>query len=328
MKAAGTSVGGLTKAEECTRVADTQSEGDCSQRGSAVDRSVREAQQLLEREESDLRGLSYEQLRGLKTPIAKEIVGPSGHTYDCEIEVFFDDRRKRTLRVWISISAWWGWGIVQPKELMRDFIVAPDGSFVGEEPKRSRWRYMARPNLRRTLAGLAVLVSAYVLGLIVFSRQPGILWRVGLGAGALLVLIDNLRVVLGKERWRRHKRTQITGGGTPSESGDPMTPIFTVEGHDVGIFHSRVQAENQLEPIDVSNGIFVAYDALGRRLDVRTDGRRTSISLPEPPEDASQEFEDALRHFLATAGEPEARDTECDLPCLVALARKHAERPR
>jgi hypothetical protein len=69
---------------------------------------------------------------------------------------------------------------------------------------REGWRNKLVAKLSPYLAGLAVLVSAYGLLLILESREPGILWRVGLGILGVLVLVDNLWFVLGKERrsWR------------------------------------------------------------------------------------------------------------------------------
>lgn len=78
-----------------------------------------------------LRRLSYEDLLKLRDkPFVKEVRGRSGYTYTMEIEVWWD--RKRDLRVRVSVNTWWGWGVIQPKDLMSDFIMAPDGSFVGE----------------------------------------------------------------------------------------------------------------------------------------------------------------------------------------------------
>jgi hypothetical protein len=95
-------------------------------------RSVEEARRLLFDEEGSLRQLSYDELQRLDTPIVRELVGESGSTYEIEIETFWDDRRKKTLRVLLHIEPWWGWGWLIPKKLTTDFIIAPNGSFVGE----------------------------------------------------------------------------------------------------------------------------------------------------------------------------------------------------
>ena len=97
-----------------------------------MDRSVEEARGLLDLEEVKLRQLSYDELRGLETPIVKELVAESGNTYEIEIETFWDDQRKKTLRVMLHVEPWWGWGWLIPKKLSTSFIMAPDGSFIGE----------------------------------------------------------------------------------------------------------------------------------------------------------------------------------------------------
>lgn len=44
------------------------------------------------------------------------------------------------------------------------------------------------------------------------------------------------------------------------------SPIIVVENGDVAIFESAVKAELGLEPVDVKNGEYVAYDGDGRQL--------------------------------------------------------------
>jgi len=95
-------------------------------------RSVEEARRLLFVEEAKLRQLSYDDLQALDTPIVRELVAESGNTYEIEIDTLWDDRRKKTLRVLLHIEPWWGWGWLIPKKLTTDFIMAPDGSLVGE----------------------------------------------------------------------------------------------------------------------------------------------------------------------------------------------------
>ena len=63
---------------------------------------------------------------------AFEVTGASGAEYQVEIEVFWDDPRKKggNLRVMASIDDGRGWRSLSP--LNKSFIMAPDGSFVGE----------------------------------------------------------------------------------------------------------------------------------------------------------------------------------------------------
>jgi len=90
-----------------------------------------EAKLTLEQELSRYRELSYAELRALIGHIeAFERGAPSGTNYQIEIEVVFDDiRAKRDLRVLGAIDDG-GWRSFAP--LSDSFIMAPDGSFVGE----------------------------------------------------------------------------------------------------------------------------------------------------------------------------------------------------
>jgi len=62
-------------------------------------------------------------------PQVAELRGDSGGRYQVEVEVFWDDRPGGALRVRGSIDDG-GWRALRP--LCDDFILAPDGRFVGE----------------------------------------------------------------------------------------------------------------------------------------------------------------------------------------------------
>jgi hypothetical protein len=94
--------------------------------------SLEEARRLLSMEEACLRSLSYDELLKLQEPIVKELRGQHGYVYSVEIQSFWDSKKEGDLRVILAMAAWWGWGIVTPQELMADFIMAPDGTFIGE----------------------------------------------------------------------------------------------------------------------------------------------------------------------------------------------------
>jgi hypothetical protein len=88
-----------------------------------------EAQALLQHELARLRALPYAELMGLSQ--ARQERGASGAEYNIEIEAFFDDpRRKQDLRVMVSVDdGRWPHAF---RPLTGDFVIAPDGSFVGE----------------------------------------------------------------------------------------------------------------------------------------------------------------------------------------------------
>jgi len=58
-----------------------------------------------------------------------DVVGPSGTTYQVEVNVFWDGAPGPNVRVLLSIDDG-GWRAFVP--LTDSFIMAPDGSFVGD----------------------------------------------------------------------------------------------------------------------------------------------------------------------------------------------------
>lgn len=89
-----------------------------------------EAQQLLKARVHQLRAMHYHDLRDLlDKETAIEVDGPSGRSYSIETSVLWDDAKGRDLRVIVSIDDG-GWRAFTP--MTDDFIMAPDGSFVGE----------------------------------------------------------------------------------------------------------------------------------------------------------------------------------------------------
>jgi len=79
----------------------------------------------------ELRRETYQELQRftLEHPDTREVVGPSAKRYQVEVASFWDDRPNGNLRVSVAIDDF-GWRAFMP--LSWDFIMAPDGSFVGE----------------------------------------------------------------------------------------------------------------------------------------------------------------------------------------------------
>jgi len=89
-----------------------------------------EAKSLLSQELSRYRELPYAELFSLiDHSETVERTAPSGVIYQIEMQVFIDEVSLQTLRVMGSIDDG-GWRAFSP--LSDDFILAPDGSFVGE----------------------------------------------------------------------------------------------------------------------------------------------------------------------------------------------------
>jgi hypothetical protein len=77
-----------------------------------------------------LRKLSYEECRGMIGTVSKrELRGRDGKEYQLGIEAFWDAGKNGNIRVLVTVS---GGGFSDFKPWCRDFIIAPDGSFVGE----------------------------------------------------------------------------------------------------------------------------------------------------------------------------------------------------
>ena len=89
-----------------------------------------EAMAILERQLERYRGLRYgELLRLMDESQYLEVTGRGGTHYQIKIYAYWDDERLAHLRVVGTIDDG-GWRAFAP--LSSDFIVAPDGSFVGE----------------------------------------------------------------------------------------------------------------------------------------------------------------------------------------------------
>jgi hypothetical protein len=89
-----------------------------------------EAREILSRHLAGYRSRTHANLVGRLGQIdVSEVIGPSGATYQIEVEVFWDDKTQRNLRVMASIDDG-GWLSLAP--LCESFILAPDGSYVGE----------------------------------------------------------------------------------------------------------------------------------------------------------------------------------------------------
>ncbi len=90
----------------------------------------REAAALLKDHLAAYRLRAYSELVTLLgKPQVAELRSASGITYQVEVEVHWDDRPSGALRVLGSIDDG-GWRAFSP--LSDDFILAPDGRFVGE----------------------------------------------------------------------------------------------------------------------------------------------------------------------------------------------------
>ncbi len=93
--------------------------------------NTEEARRILHAVVAELRRESYGNLvaRYLNQTDTRAVVAESGVEYQVEVQAFWDGRRQGNLRVIAAIDDG-GWRAFKP--LSADFIVAADGSFVGE----------------------------------------------------------------------------------------------------------------------------------------------------------------------------------------------------
>jgi hypothetical protein len=90
------------------------------------------AHALIDAELRRLRQWPYSELvKLIGTPETKQAVGADGKPYQLEIEAVWDINRAEDVRVIVSADDG-GWRVFKP--LTDDFIMRPDGSFVGEFP--------------------------------------------------------------------------------------------------------------------------------------------------------------------------------------------------
>jgi len=88
------------------------------------------ARALVDEELGRLRKLSYsEHLKFLDKVSTTKSQGPDGEHYQIERQAFWDSEKGGNIRVMVSAD---DGGLSAFKPLTGDFIIAPDGSFVGE----------------------------------------------------------------------------------------------------------------------------------------------------------------------------------------------------
>jgi hypothetical protein len=90
-----------------------------------------EASVVAEEVLAELRREPYEALvQRIGHPEGRTFPGQSGSEYQVELEAFWDDRKSGNLRVTVLVDDGALRAFVKP--LSSDFIIAPDGSFIGE----------------------------------------------------------------------------------------------------------------------------------------------------------------------------------------------------
>lgn len=90
----------------------------------------REAREILHRHLAGYRRRTYAELAGMIGQLdVAEVSGTSGATYQIEVQIFWDGKARDRVRVQAGIDDG-GWRAWLP--IVDEFIMAADGSFVGE----------------------------------------------------------------------------------------------------------------------------------------------------------------------------------------------------
>jgi len=89
---------------------------------------------LLREEVKRLRGMSYQELEEKIDKVEVHDYGDSSdmeNFYQTEVQVFYDDKKSKDIRVFVEVIV--GFAKIFPsKEFMDDFILSPEGKFIGE----------------------------------------------------------------------------------------------------------------------------------------------------------------------------------------------------
>jgi hypothetical protein len=115
----------------------------------------------------------------------------------------------------------------------------------------------------------------------------------------------------------------------------PTYPIFVLEGLDIAKYDSIEIARRALEPIDVRNAVYEAYDILGRRLKLTVDppidtswsgsGANQGvvhITLPDPPVAETEYLRCRLVDFLLATTYQHRNAEDLSMMTIKDLARE------
>ncbi|MGH9943949.1 MAG: hypothetical protein ACRD9R_16515 [Pyrinomonadaceae bacterium] len=100
-------------------------------------------------------------------------------------------------------------------------------------------------------------------------------------------------------------------------------PIIVYENGDVSIFASVEDVKIDLEPIDVENNIYVAYDSEGRLLSLAPTSPRITIQSAEQEPSHADELHAILFEFLLYVGLPAEWLRQASLQELVERAMEY-----
>lgn len=101
-----------------------------------------------------------------------------------------------------------------------------------------------------------------------------------------------------------------------------ISPIFVVEGSDVYMFMTREEAEEDLEAVDVDDGVYRVFDAIGAVMSARTHENRVELSETANL-DGSAQLTRAIRTYLLRV--PQKRRSLRDVDITQATLKRLVE---
>lgn len=100
-------------------------------------------------------------------------------------------------------------------------------------------------------------------------------------------------------------------------------PLIVSEHGDVMVFETAEHLEQKLEPPDVLNDEYVAYDSEGRRLSLQVADHRVRVSATEAEPSHADELREVLANFLTRTGHGEGRSALSLSGLVDALVHAH-----
>jgi len=109
----------------------------------------------------------------------------------------------------------------------------------------------------------------------------------------------------------------------------PKPPITIAEGHDIKIFESIHEMQDYIERVDVEDGAYEAWDALGRRIRLYVKDEEIKLALSRDGTDQADQLSTLLTEMIHGVGSEHFRLFKSDAVSLSDLlevvleAQKH-----
>lgn len=82
----------------------------------------------------------------------------------------------------------------------------------------------------------------------------------------------------------------------------PEPPISVAEGHDITVFNSVGELRDYVEPVDVDDGVYEAWDARGRRIDLYVESEEIELALLPGGADQADQLMKLLTEMIHRVG--------------------------